>query len=496
MRRRTAAALLAAVGLATGSLLADLPASANHGSLPAGSNRCSVDGHRPDDEAVVRSEPVPVGYWWLSEDGYVAASFGSGFVEVDSGSGSVEQTDAGGSTQVRLGMSDPCVIIADHPVVVPPQAPPPAFRPLKRAEVVVDPGGRVDWADHDDLIAIDRRNPDDDYFDLYLMRPNGEIVASLTDGRPGIHQRHNGNGVWHPSGDYVVFLSEEPEHYGGEGVGRVYSEPGIGLFNNLWTTTPDATRSWRLTDIPIKRTVADGIPAIGTVNPHFSHTGTKLVWTERFEEGGNWGKWRIKWADFVVGGDGVPRLDDVEVLFEPEPVRKGESNNSLGVYVTALDFSPDDAKLLMAGNLEGQHEFGMDQYVFDLATRRVERNLHNTPDVWEEDACWSRDGRVVFMTNIDSPYRFVRANPLWQFQPKTREYWVMDPRGHHRQRLTWFNHPDAPEYQGRRSIVADCDFAPDGRRMAGLIAINQLGAGLPASIMRLQIAVFEFEWGS
>lgn len=76
------------------------------------------------------------------------------------------------------------------------------------------------------------------------------------------------------------------------------------------------------------------------------------------------GDGRIKGADFVVQ-DGVPRLENEKIVFKPTE----------GNYVTDVGWL-DKQALLIAGNLNGQHEYGMDQYAFDLQTGRLV-NLQN-----------------------------------------------------------------------------------------------------------------------
>ncbi len=43
-------------------------------------------------------------------------------------------------------------------------------------------------------VVFDRANVDG-FYDVYRSDLSGRIIASLTDGHPGINQRHNGNGV-------------------------------------------------------------------------------------------------------------------------------------------------------------------------------------------------------------------------------------------------------------------------------------------------------------
>lgn len=291
------------------------------------------------------------------------------------------------------------------------------------------------------------------------MTPEGTILSNITAGNHGINQRHNGYPAWHPSGKYIVFQSEEEHHYGV--ANKWPGNPGIGVFYNLWATDEEGRRFWKLTDIPIKQEKDDGIPAMGVLNPHFSHDGSRLMWTERYEEGGKWGSWRVNVAGFRDGDRG-PRLENETVLFQP--------GAGLGCYVTALDFSPDDNAVLLAGNLDGQDEFGMDQYLYDLH-EGILSNLQNSPEVWEEDASWSPDGdRIIYMTNLGSPLDFDDPHRYWQ--PHTGEYWAMNPDGSGKRRLTYFNEPGYPEYMGRPVLAACSSFDPGGKRLVVTLGVD------------------------
>ena len=349
-------------------------------------------------------------------------------------------------------------------------------REVRSIEIIQENGGRADWSPAGDKIVFDRQNADG-YFDLDVMTPDGTIVSSVTAGNPLINQRHNGNPAWHPAGKYIIFLSEEERHYGA--ANKWPGNPGIGVFCNLWATDEGAKRFWKLTDIPMKQEKEDRIPAMGALNPHFSRDGSRLMWTERYGEGGKWGAWRVKVADFREDDQG-PRLENEAVLFQPGP--------GMGLYVTALDFSPDDSTVLLAGNLDGQDEFGMDQYLFDPRTGEL-ANLQNSPEVWEEDASWSPDGqRIVYMTNLGSPLDF--DDPDWYWQPHTGEYWAMNSDGSDKRRLTYFNQPGYPEYVGRPAIVAASSFDPEGKRLVGILGVDY-GSGEKADF-KLKLVLIEF----
>jgi len=339
---------------------------------------------------------------------------------------------------------------------------------------VLEPGARPRWAPDSRRIVFDRKNSDG-FYDVYLMNLQGTVVRTLTEGKSGIGQRNNGNAIFHPSGRYIVFVSEEPNH--SFGFIKSLGDPGLGLFSNLWATDVQGSRYWKLTDIELKKNRRDPTPIRGSVNPLFSPDGRQLLWTERYDDRpARWGRWRIKSADFIIEG-GEPSLKNERVLYEP----------TKGNYVTAMGFIEGD--LLVAGNLDGQHEYGMDLYRINLRTRAL-LNLTNTPEYWEEDASVTPKGRIIYMSNIASKYQFNRNDPNWHQQAMERDYFVMDARGDRKERLTYFNDSSAPEYAGKRVLAVASDMSPDGRYLAATLTIDR-GTGAKREDLQLKVALIE-----
>jgi Tol biopolymer transport system component len=337
-------------------------------------------------------------------------------------------------------------------------------------------GARPRFSPDGQRIVFDRKNADG-YYDVYLTDLQGGSLVALTDGKTAIAQKNNGNADFDPSGKYILFISEEEKHYSDNQ--KWTGDPGMGLFSNLWATDLNGERFWKLTDIPIKQSLGDGIIAMATVNPLFSPDGKTLYWTERYEEGGNhnWGRWRIKAADFIVEA-GTPRLENERVFFTPQA----------GTYVTALGFvSPTE--MILSGNLDGQHEYGMDEYIYYEMTTGELRNLTNTPMLWEEDATVTPSGQIIFMSNAFSAFAYDFSDPAWAAQKMERDYIMVNADGSNPQRLTYFNDPAAPEYLGRPVIVAASDVSPDGRYLVATIGVD---FGESKRNMVLKIVLIEF----
>jgi len=328
---------------------------------------------------------------------------------------------------------------------------------VRQITPILSSGARPKFTPNGQNIMFDRRN-EDGHYALYFATTAGQIWASLTEGRAPF-TRHSGNGIVSPVSSLAVFVAAEPSHYLDQysSVGQVpIGEPGVGLFNNLWLT--DGVNYWKLTNMPVKQTLEDGIPAMATVNPRFTPNGQSLVWTERYDGGGNlnWGLWRLKAADLVLTGPGSPRIDNEHVIYTPVE----------GTYVTAMDFLSDN-ELLVSGNLDGQHEFGMDLYRLNLTTGDL-TNLTNSPLDWEEGSCVAPSGKIVYMTNRDSQYPLNFAAD-WVGQLVERDYYIMDGDGSNKERLTYFNVPGTAEYTGWRAVTIICDVSPDGKTIAATV---------------------------
>lgn len=324
---------------------------------------------------------------------------------------------------------------------------------------ILPDGAHAHLAPNGKSLVVDVRTIVSGYYDVFISDLSGNISASLTLGRTGIGQLDNGNPIFHPSGAYIGFISEVPQHYlsATPPQGQVpLGDPGIGLFSNLWIT--DGISFWQQTNIPVKQTVDDGLPVYATVNPRFTPDGRSVVWTERYANGGdfNWGLWRIKEADLVPLKPKGVAITNERVIFTPQ----------LGYYATAMAFmSP--TMLLVAGNLDGQDIYGMDLYSLNLTTGTY-TNLTNTPAYWEEGSCIAPSGKIVYMTNQNSDY-LLNFSQYWVGQPVERDYYIMDPDGSNKERLTFFNDPSFADYQGWRAAPIVCDVTADGKTIVATI---------------------------
>jgi Tol biopolymer transport system component len=316
---------------------------------------------------------------------------------------------------------------------------------VRRVTTVRERGGRVDWSAANGKIAYD--SPDQNgYFQIHVMDADGNNDQCLTCNKSGIPQKHNGNPAWDPSGRYIVFQSEKQQV---SDKLDTQSTPGSGTFNDLWIITRDGSRFWKVRDLPYR--LSRNAP--GTLHPHFSHDGKRLLWSERVGAGsGAFGEWvlhigNVHWGDQVT-------MDNVQSLTPGEWPCFYESHG----------WSKDDSRILFSGNLlRGQPAIGLDIFEMSLATRKLTR-LTNTLNEWDEHAQYSPDGRrIVWISNTGLPLK------LKPFQLRT-EYWIMDADGGNKFQLTHFNTPGSPEHRGKPFITAgDSTWSPDGMRLLALL---------------------------
>ena len=314
---------------------------------------------------------------------------------------------------------------------------------MSRITTIKNGGGRLHWS-RSNVIAFDQLGADQ-YFDVFTMNPDGSNEVCLTCGRAGLPGRHMGNPAWHPSGDYVAFQAQKASAPANP-ISNFFANPGSGINNDIWIMNRQATRFWRLTDVPLQH---------GVLHPHFSPNGDRLLWSELVSpSGGPIGEWALKIADFRTT-DGVPRIENVR---QHQPGRQRRFYESHG-------FTPDGTKIILSGNLEaGQDEKGGDIYVFDPASGDLQ-NLTNSPDQWDEHAQMAPSGDwIVWMSS-----RGVGGDPA---RPRT-DYWVMRADGSDKRQITFFNAQGEPDFIPGGVTAADSSWNPDGSRLMGYLILHE-----------------------
>jgi hypothetical protein len=295
-------------------------------------------------------------------------------------------------------------------------------------------GGRLDWCHKSGLIAFDALGKDE-YFDIHTMKADGSGDTCLSCGIKGLPERHVGQPAWHPSCRYLVVQAEKQEH-----IKIRFSHaltPGAGILNDLWLIDVENRSASPL------RQVADD-RGTGTLHPHFSEDGAKLSWSEMEDKGGfkkgkELGYWKLMVADFLLE-KGKPRLENVR---EFTPGGKGFYENH--------GFSPDGKKLIYTSNTEAKR-FANNIYVMDLENGKT---IRLTDGDYNEHAIFSPDGkRIVWISSTGN-------------EKGGTDYWIMNADGSGKRRVTFFNQKGHPMYAGRRVVVADSAWSPDGKSFVG-----------------------------
>lgn len=190
----------------------------------------------------------------------------------------------------------------------------------------------------------------------------------------------------------------------------------------------------------------------------------------------------MKLADFNFDSD-FPFLSNIETLMP------GEQN----CFYESHGFSADDRQVLFSGNLlSGQASIGLDIYTLNLESGKLIRLTESLTD-WDEHAHYSADNKkIAWMssTGFNIVWGDIQGDG-WQKYLKT-ELWLMNSNGSSKQQITHFNTPGYPEYlQGRRAIVSDSSWSPDGKKLVACLAYSSLANREQITGSRLVIIEFE-----
>lgn len=336
--------------------------------------------------------------------------------------------------------------------------PPPVASDLPAYELVAitlltDDGGRVDWSPDGETIAFDRLG-DDGKWDLWLMDANGENQECLTCTRPELGDGDMGQPVFHPSGEWLAFQRETPDHP----QNFLPTHPGAGIYNDLMVMRLADREVFLLND------VADGTNGEngGTLHASFAHDGRQILWTDY--EQGCWtcpiGDWRIALADFMVES-GIPTLGNRQ-YFNP---------GLEGLWYETHGFGLDDSWIYFSAATEGQNFLAADIIRMELASAPQYMRLTESGGrelgekrAYDEHAKLAPDGDALLWLNDESG---------------ASEYWLMRPDGSDRFQVTQFNTEGHPHYElvdGLYSVPSDNAWnsaAPQGTASAvGFIQVD------------------------
>jgi hypothetical protein len=311
----------------------------------------------------------------------------------------------------------------------------------------------VAWAP-DDRIVINRRGADG-LWGAYSILPNGHDQICVTCDRPafagvGAHTNRGASDL-SPDGRYVLLVVEQGAHPGS--IGATQTQPGKGVYNDIWLATANGSRAWRLTTIPTS-------PNDGIIWPRFNRTGTQIVWSQMYRGADlhhPLGQWALKTAA-LRWDTGVPHLAAVRTY-----------NPQHGRFFEPYQFSPDDRRIIFASDIDvargflSPSAFNAQIWTINAAglddRRRVTPSdrLHGVFSDYNEFAFYlpGASNRVLVARTFKSA-----AHGL--------DYWTMKLDGSDAQRLTFTNQPGAEHLGYTQTLGLAFDPHNPRRFVAGL----------------------------
>jgi Tol biopolymer transport system component len=309
--------------------------------------------------------------------------------------------------------------------------------------VFIKDGYGTKWNYRINKLAYMRHQPDG-YYKIFVSDPDGRNEKSLTTGHPSLPQRHHGVPDWHPSGKYLVFVAEKPEH----AESSAAALPGFGGYSDIWLIMADGSTVWKLVELANSRHT-------GVLLPRFTREGEKMTWAERVKGGQLFnqlllaGSYVIKVADFVESPE--PHLEHIRVYQPGGP----------GFY-EASDFSPEGRFLLFTSNYETRNFWKNQIYRLDLETGQV---LRLTEEDYNEHPAYTPDGKaIIYMSGYQTDFLFPARGADW---------WLMNPDGTNRRRITFINtRRHAQSMGGPLWAITAVAWSPDGEWFYGDVQSN------------------------
>ncbi|MBU2592538.1 hypothetical protein KKD61_03710 [Patescibacteria group bacterium] len=308
---------------------------------------------------------------------------------------------------------------------------------VENIELFLERGGRVDWCPGNNLIAYDVLESDG-YYDIHIIKPDKTEDRCLTCGNTNLPGKNIGQPAWDPTCRYIVFQAEKNLHP--KTISNYSTNPGAGQYNDLWGMNYTTGQVFKLWKIPNNKNY-------GILHPHFSVDGKKLSWSQMynsanpFVKGEEFGLWKLMIAD-VKERKGVLSLKNVQE-FQPGDEAFYENHG----------FSPDSRKLIFSSNFQKGKPVLTNTNIYTLDIKSSSVN-QLTNEGYNEHAIYSPAGnKIIWMTS--------KGNN------RGTDYWVMNPDGSNKQRLTYFNQPNHPDYMGKNITVADFSWSPDSQKIVG-----------------------------
>lgn len=372
---------------------------------------------------------------------------------------------------------------------------------IKDIKIIINNGGRLDWCPNLNMIVFDKKN-EDGYFDVFISDLNSRPPKCLTCNKEGLPELNNGNPSCHPSGKFIAFQSQDPylvpmmpgmtmkefkkeikmkkkedrkfptESFPTEKtelqkeLEKFITGPTMGINNNIWIMDSESKKFWQITHIKQNQ---------GTLNPHFSPDGSKLIWSEIIEtQRGKPPIWSIKIANVNIKEDKIS-ISNIATL----------RPNNMQIYKTH-GFSPDNKFIILSAAQKDKFYNTMAIYKMELKQGKINLIQLTNDDSWNDEAKFTPDGNYIIWVSTKGLPQSAKMNFRSIFgQPPKFDYWIMNSDGSNKKRLSFFNSPDElHQFNTNLSSVRDFAF---GKNNNEIIASVTLKETLKESIILFQL---------
>ncbi len=297
----------------------------------------------------------------------------------------------------------------------------------------------TEWSPVANRLAFNKKTADG-YYNLFTSLPDGSDEKPLTYQNPHVPGKHACTPVWTPDGQYIVFGAEKKSH------GRSSTDAicGFGAYSDIWVIRADGTSAWPLTDVPNDYDH-------GAMIPRLSRDGKSLLWSERIgapnllSTAETFGSWVLK-VTALSFANGEPRIDEPRLL---QPGARG--------FYEGADFTPDGRGVLFTSSLATGSAWTSQIFVVDLASGHV---TELTTNDYNEHGRYTPDGtQILYMSSTAVNYHGT-------------DWWLMNPDGTNRHRLTSFEVKGNPQSSGTALYPGTVAWDPTGRWFIGDIETN------------------------
>lgn len=285
------------------------------------------------------------------------------------------------------------------------------------------------------------------YYKIYLSDTLGNNERRIHV--PGWNEeRHQWPEEWHPSGKYLFCYVEKSEYVKEKGHKRapIDAIPGYGAYTDLWILQLDTLRSRNLTNLPNRY-------SSGIIHSGISYDGKKFAWSERVQspkftnKNLAAGAYVIRVAD--VWTDSLPYFSNIQT-FEPGGVKALNEVES---------FSADNSKLAFYSTFESKNIIQTPVYVLDLSTGKIEKL---TTESFSQAPTFTPNGQhIVYMTGHQCD--------IFPFQLQGADWWIMDPDGKNKVRLTYMNKKDHPHSVNKFRLGGSISFMSNTCFLGGVM---------------------------